>query len=204
MASGFQHVAPAVGADDGLDDGVVDARGGWDPWSGAGRCHHLFASTLAAQRDGDVDGYGATVLAQGGTAKLTGVHGRGAAHAASCWEPPLVRSSLQTDVSPSIRRRSSMPSGCRSTRSTSNSTMRACSAGNSSFQIGSNSRRAPRTSLSARVLSVLRAARQVWTMISGVCSSDRICSMTIRSISAAGICLTGQALAPCFITLWLM
>ena len=27
---------------------------------------------------------------------------------------------------------------------------------------------------------------------SGVCSSDRICSMTMRSISAAGICLTGQ------------
>src|SRR5580704_343090 len=44
MASGFQHVAPAVGADDGLDDGVVDARAGWDPWGGAGRRHHLFAS----------------------------------------------------------------------------------------------------------------------------------------------------------------
>jgi hypothetical protein len=42
-----------------------------------------------------------------------------------------------------------MPSGCRSTRSTRSSTMRACSAGNSSFQSGSNSRRAPRTSLSA-------------------------------------------------------
>jgi hypothetical protein len=126
-----------------------------------------FAPTLVAQRDGDVHRHGATVFAQGGTAVLAGMYGCGAGHAASCVEPPLMRNSLQRDVSPPIRRCRSIPSGCRSTRSTNKSTMRACSAGNSSFQIGSNSRRAPRTSLSARVLPVLRAARQVWTMISG-------------------------------------
>src|ERR1700676_4006519 len=127
MASGFQHVAPAMGADNGLDDGVVDATGGCDPWSGAGRCHHLFASPLAAQRDGDVHRHSATVFTQGGATVLTGMYGCGAGHAASCVEPPLVRNSLQRDVSPSTRRCRSIPSGCRSTRSTSNSTMRACS-----------------------------------------------------------------------------
>jgi len=94
-----------------LDQSVIDAPRSWDPWSSAGRRHDLFASALVAQRDGDVDGYGSAVLAQRGTAKLTGVDGRGASHAASCCEPPLVRSSLQRDVSPSIRRHRSMPSG---------------------------------------------------------------------------------------------
>ena len=56
IAPGLQHVAPAVGADDGLDDGVVDARRGWDPGCGATWRHHLLTSTLVAQRDGDVDG----------------------------------------------------------------------------------------------------------------------------------------------------
>jgi hypothetical protein len=39
-----------MGADNGFDDGVVDARRGWEPSSGAGRCHHLLAPALLAQR----------------------------------------------------------------------------------------------------------------------------------------------------------
>src|SRR5450631_4938100 len=110
MASGFQHLAPAMGADNGLDDGVVDARPGWDPWSGAGRSHDLFAATLVAQRDGNVHRHGATVFAQGRAAVPADMYGCGAGHAASCVEPPLMRNSLQRDVSPSIRRCSSIPS----------------------------------------------------------------------------------------------
>jgi hypothetical protein len=53
IASGLQHVAPTMGADDGLDDRVVDARRGLDPGRGASWCHHLFAAALVAQRDGD-------------------------------------------------------------------------------------------------------------------------------------------------------
>src|ERR1700722_20123432 len=32
VASGLQQVAPAEGADDGLDDGVIHAGRGWNPW----------------------------------------------------------------------------------------------------------------------------------------------------------------------------
>lgn len=94
--------------------------------------------------------------------------------------------------------------GLMSTRSTSSSTMRACSAGNSSAQSGSNSSKALRTSFSLTPLSAFCAARQVATTISGESSSDRICSMTIRSISAAGTWRTGQASVPRLMTLWLM
>src|SRR5258708_2367972 len=171
-----------MGADDRLHQGVVDAWRSWDPWSSACWRHDLFPAPLVAQGERDVHRDGAAVLAQGGAAELTDFHGGRASHAAS-WCALAPRSSVQSEVSPSTRRQRSMPSGCRSTRSTSSSTMRACSAGNSSFHSGSNSNRAPRTSLSARPLSVLLAARQVWMMTSGVRISDRICSMTMRSIS---------------------
>jgi hypothetical protein len=41
-------------------------------------------------------------------------------------------------------------------------------------------------------------------MTSGVWSNDRIWSITMRSISAAGTYLMGQAPVPRFMTLWLM
>src|SRR5882762_9275994 len=71
IASGLQHVAPAMGANDGFDDRVVDARRGRDPGRGARGCHHLFATALVAHRDGNVHRNGAAVLAQGRVAKLT-------------------------------------------------------------------------------------------------------------------------------------
>jgi hypothetical protein len=45
--------------------------------------------------------------------------------------------------------------------------MRDCSAGNSSFQSGSNANSELRTSASVKPLIDLRAFPQVWTMISG-------------------------------------
>ncbi|MEY9194878.1 hypothetical protein ABH991_008281 [Bradyrhizobium ottawaense] len=66
-----------------------------------------------------------------------------------------------SEVSPSTLSVISSLSGPRSARSTSNSTMRACSAGNNSFHSSSNPRSASRTSFSLTSLRCLRTARQV-------------------------------------------
>jgi hypothetical protein len=173
---------------------VLSTRDGWDPRRRAGRCHNLLAPALVAHRDGVVHRERAAVLAEGGTTKVTHLHVT--AHAAS-WCAPAPRNSLQSEVSPSTLSRRSMPSGCRSTRSTRSSTIRACSAGNSSFYSGSNSRRAPRTSLSARSLLVLRAARQVWTMTSGVLfqAAGRAALGRARSLSSNELFFRGRVSA---------
>src|SRR3981189_3098047 len=173
VVAGLQHVAPAECADNRLHHRIVDPRRCWDPWSSPGGCHDLFAASLVTQRDRDAHRDRAAIFAQGRAAELSDLNGSRRSHAAS-WCALAPRSSLQSEVRPSTRSNRSMLSVRTSTRSTKSSTMRACSAGNNSFHNGSNSRRATRTWLSVRSLSALRPARQVWTMTSGVWSSDRI------------------------------
>ena len=82
-----------------------------------------------------------------------------------------------------------------STRSTSNCTIRACSAGNNSSHSGSSCSSASRVSSSVMSSCSARAARHVPTMISGCRKTPRSWSMTAASISAAGTRPTGHASA---------
>jgi hypothetical protein len=90
---------------------------------------------------------------------------------------------LTRSVSPCVRSRMSTASVLMSTRSTSNCTMRTCSAGNSSSRADRAVPR-PRTSASLRPFSDCLARRHVRTMAS---SRARTCSITALSISAAGM-----------------
>ena len=55
MLAGLEHVAPAVGAYNRLDEGDVDAARARDPRRHIGGGHDLLATTLVAQCDGYVD-----------------------------------------------------------------------------------------------------------------------------------------------------
>ena len=94
--------------------------------------------------------------------------------------------------SPSARSRTCMPSGERSTRSTSSRTIRACSAGKSSSHKGAKSVTVWTTSRSG-TSSSFRAAAHVRAMISGVRSRCRTCATTASSTSAAGTLRTGHS-----------
>jgi hypothetical protein len=161
MPAGLQHVPPAMGANDRFDESAVDPAGAGDPGRGIGRRHDLFAAALAVRRDGDVHRDRPSIAAERRTAGLADNKVLRRGHAASCCGTVAPRRSLQSEVRPSTRRRRSMPVGLTSSRSTSNSMMRACSGGNSSAQSGSNSTRALRTSFSPMDVPAFCASRQV-------------------------------------------
>src|SRR5688572_4030141 len=99
------------------------------------------ASALAAEGHRDVHGDRALVALHLGDARsLDAVH-----HQAASFRLLPLPSSPARLASPSVRSLMLAPSRPTSTRSTSNWTMRACSAGNSSSQSGSSLSRASRT-----------------------------------------------------------
>ena len=189
---------PAVGTDHCLDERGVDAGSG-RPWCCARRCQDLFATGALAEGDGNAYGCGAPIFADPafdglsgdlscGILLVGGIAGQLADEGTNASYPELDVDPIGSDTS---------------TRSTSSWMMRDCSAGNNSFQSGSNSSRASRTWDSVMPLMDWRALRQVWTMISGDSSRRRTWSSTIFSISAAGTRPIGQSAAPCFRTVWL-
>src|SRR5882757_5285828 len=146
----LQHFALAMGAYDGLEQGMIDARRGRPRYRTWGRQDLLAAGTLA-KSDGNSDRDGSLILADGDLGR-----GDRGGHVTSCFPVELVASSVTSVPIPSIRSLTSMPSTATSTRSTRSRTMRACSAGNNSPQSGSNSTNAVRTSASVNSGNVSR------------------------------------------------
>src|SRR5262249_51817267 len=130
----FQHVAPSMGANQRLDDGTIYSGGRRRPSGRMRGRHDLPATTLAAQRNRNADHHGPAVSAELWPAGVTDADLGGFHYSAACWRGDWDCSSAQSEVSPSIFKAMSTASGLRSIRSTNNSTIRACSAGNSSLQ----------------------------------------------------------------------